>query len=440
MVPTTQYARRGDIHIAYQALGDGDRDLVYLPGIWSHLEHFWREPLYARLLERLASFSRLILLDTRGVGMSDRPGELPLLEQQVDDVLAVLDAVGSEQATIMGISQSGPLAVLFAATHPGRTAGLVLYGSYAAARRSEGYPWGRSPEWIEDYLDRMDREWGSGTDYDLVAPSHRSDDALRAWWASLERHSSAPGNAMAYLRAHSQDDVCALLGSISVPTLVLHRTDDPYRDVAHGRYLADHIPGARLGELPGGDHLPYLGDQDALLGEIETFLTGASDGAEADRVLATVLFTDIVGSTMHASELGDEAWRAVLDRHNGIVRDTLARYRGVEVNTAGDGFLARFDGPARAIRCALSLRDEVRRLGIEIRAGIHTGEIELMGDDIGGISVHIGARVATEAGPGEVLVSRTVKDLVAGSGISFTDRGLFSLKGIPDEWRLFAAA
>ncbi len=332
------------------------------------------------------------------------------------------------------------MAALFAAAHPERTAGLVLYGAYASAQRHEDYPWGRTAAWIEDYLDRMNAQWGFGTDFELVAPSYVDDAALRSWWAGLERHSSAPGNAMAYLRAHVQDDVRAVLPSISVPSLVLHRRDDVYRSVDQGRFIAEHLPGSRYVELPGKDHLPYLGDQDQLVAEIESFVTGSRAAAEPDRVLASVLFTDIVGSTELAGSLGDGAWHTLLDRHNGVVRAALSRFRGREVNTAGDGFIATFDGPARAIRCAMAIRDEVRPLGLEIRAGIHTGEVEIMGNDIAGIAVHIGARVSGKAEAGEVLVSRTVKDLVAGSGISFSDRGLHTLKGISDEWRLFAAS
>ncbi len=439
MPPRTRYAKSGDIHIAYQVSGSGSRDLVYLPGIWSHIEHIWREPMFARFLTRLASVSRLIMLDTRGTGLSDRAGELPLLEQQVDDTLGVLDAVGSEEAVVMGVSQSGPMAVLFAATHPARTSGLILYGAYATARESEAYPWGRSDQWIDEYMSRVDTEWGTGTDFDLVAPSYRADRVLRDWWSALERNSAAPGNALAYIRAHTQDDVRAVLPSIAVPTCVLHRTDDLYRNIEQGRWISEQIPEAKLVQLPGSDHLPYLGDQESVLAEIESFITGTRAAAEPDRVLATVLFTDIVGSTKLAADIGDQDWHTLLDRHHALVRAELARFRGAEINIAGDSFLATFDGPARAIHCALAIRDEVRSLGIDIRAGIHTGEVEVMGDDIGGIGVHIGARVSSEARSGEVLVSRTVKDLVAGSAITFVDRGLHHLKGVPDEWRLFAA-
>ncbi len=440
MLAITRYANSGGVHIAYQAIGDGPRDLVYLPGLWSHVEHLWRDPSMTRFLDGLASFSRLIILDTRGSGLSDRTAGFPLLEDQIDDVLAVMDAVGSEQATLFGVSQSGPLALLMAATHPDRVTQLVLYGSFATARVAEDHPWGRSKEWVEAYLKRANQEWGFGTDTDLVAPSRQGDPAFREWWARLERYSNAPGDAMAYIRSHSEDDVRAVLSAISVPTLVMHRRDDRYRPFELGQYVADHVPGAQLVELPGEDHLPYLGDTESILAGVEEFVTGSRTGRTAQRVLATVLFTDIVDSTGVASTLGDAKWMELLDQHNRLVREELAKFRGQEVNTAGDGFLATFDGPARAIDCAVSIRDALKHLDVHIRAGIHTGEIEVIGDDIGGIGVHIGARVAALAGVDEVMVSRTVKDLVAGSGTQFADRGNHQLKGIPEQWHLYSVS
>ena len=438
MVGATLYAKSGGgVHIAYQVHGTGSQDLVLLPGIWSHIEHVWREPSFARFLNRLAGFSRLIMLDTRGSGLSDRASSLPLLEDQIDDVIAVLDAVGSQRPVLLGISQSGPLAILLAAAHPARVSGLVLYGTYATALQGDDHPWGRSSEWIAEYVKTVDTEWGSGTDLAAVAPDLTDDKQFRAWWAELERYSNPPGNAMAYISAHSRDDVRPALPTISVPTLVLHRTRDPYRDIGTGRYLADRIPGAKLVELEGGTHLPYTGKAEAVLEEIEEFVTGSRSGGASDRVLATVLFTDIVGSTEMASDLGDRLWRDVLDRHYAVVREELLRFRGNEVVTTGDGILVRFDGPARAINAAVAIRDRLARLGVHIRAGVHTGEIELIGDDIGGIAVHIGARVAALAGAGEVLVSRTVKDLVTGADIQFEDRGMHRLKGIPDPWQLY---
>ena len=440
MSVTTQYAHRNDVHIAYQVIGDGDRDLVYLPGLWSHAEHVWRDPSFTGFLQGLSSFTRLILLDTRGAGLSDRSAGVPLLEEQIDDVLAVMDAVGSEQATLFGVSQSGPLATLMAASHPERVSSLVLYGTYATAVADEDVPWGRTAEWVESYLERAHREWGTGTDIDLVAPSKRTDPAFRQWWARLERYSNAPGDAMAYIRAHSQDDVRAVLPTISVPALVLHRRDDRYRPLQLGRFLAERIPGARLVELAGEDHLPYLGDPRSILSEVEEFVTGTRRRVVTDRVLATLLFTDIVDSTSKAAALGDNEWRMLLDRHNKVIREELERFRGKEVNTTGDGFLAMFDGPARAIECALAVRDHLEIFNVAIRAGVHTGEVEIMGSDIGGIAVHIGARVSALAGAGEVMVSRTVKDLVAGSGIGFEDRGSHRLKGVPDEWQLYVVS
>jgi len=440
MPVTTQYAHRNGVHIAYQVIGEGDQDLVYLPGLWSHAEHTWRAPSFAGFLQGLASFSRLILLDTRGAGLSDRAAGVPLLEEQIDDVLSVMDAVGSEQSTLFGVSQSGPLAALMAASHPERVGALVVYGTYATALVADDSPWGRTVEWIEAYLERADREWGTGTDIDLVAPSKRNDPGFRDWWSRLERYSNAPGDAMAYIHAHSQDDVRAVLPTISVPTLVLHRRGDHYRPVELGRYLGEHIPGARMVELAGEDHLPYLGDARSILAEVEEFVTGSRGEVTTDRVLATLLFTDIVDSTSKAAAIGDTEWRALLERHNDLVREELARFRGREVKTIGDGFLATFDGPARAIECALAARDRLKTLDIDIRAGVHTGEIELMGDDIGGIGVHIGSRVSAFAGSGEVMVSRTVKDLVAGSGIEFEDRGSQRLKGVPEEWKLYSVS
>ena len=440
MTPETRYAKSGDVHIAYQVVGSGPIDLVLIPGLFTHVEHQWEEPSFARFLTRLASFSRLIVFDARGAGLSDQAPELPPMEEQVDDLRAVLDAVGSSSAAIFGLSQAGPMAILFAASHPERTRGIVLYGTYASPRRQEGYPWGRSDEWMEDYGHQIDREWGSGVFLSQVAPSRVSDEPFRRWWGRYERLSHGPGNALAYFRMNAQLDVRAILPTIQVPTLVLHRRDDVFRDPGHSRYLAEHIPGAKLIELDGRDHLPFLGDADAILDEVEEFLTGVRPPPERDRVLATVMFTDIVGSTERASALGDRAWKELLERHYALVREQLQRYRGREIDTAGDGFLATFDGPARAVRCAMAIVAGMPDIGLEVRAGVHTGEIELMGTNVGGIAVHIGARVAALAGGGEVLVSGTVRDLVAGSGIEFVDRGEAALKGVPGVWRVFSVS
>jgi pimeloyl-ACP methyl ester carboxylesterase len=437
-VPTTRYVKSGDVHIAYQTVGDGPVDLVYLPGIFTHLEHQWEEPSFARFLHRLASFSRLILLDPRGIGLSDRAPELPILEQQMDDVLAVLDAVGSTRAVLVGVSQGGPMAMLFAATHPERTTGLILYGAYPTAKRDDEYPWGRSTAWTEEYHRQVDENWGTGSFLPQMAPTMAGDERFRAWWGRLERLAAGPGNALAYARMQIGSDVRPALKAIRVPTLILQRRDDAYRDRRNATYLAERIAGARLVELPGVDHLPYVGDADAVVGEVEEFVTGARGPVPVDRVLATLLFTDIVDSTKRAAEAGDARWRELLEAHHEAIRRELDRSRGREVDTAGDGFFATFDGPARAIRCAVAARDAVGELGLELRAGVHTGEVELGGPKATGLAVHICARIAGLARGGEVLVSGTVRDLVVGSGIEFDDRGEHELKGVPGSWQLFA--
>jgi class 3 adenylate cyclase len=436
--PQVHYAKSGDVHIAYQVIGSGAVDLAFIPGLFSNLDHNWEEPGFAAFLHRLAAFSRLIVVDPRGTGLSDRAQRHPPMEEQVDDLLSVLDAAGSRSAAFFGFSQAGPIALLFAATHPERTRALVLYATYATPVWHEDYPWGRSPEWLDEFDRRIEREWGTGFFLPQIAPSRVDDPAFRTWWARMERLSCGPGNAQAYYRVYSRIDLRSILPSIRVPTLVLQRDADVFRDPGHSQYLADHIPGARLVGLSGVDHLPYVGGADAILEEVQEFLTGVRTLPDHDRVLATVLFTDIVGSTDLASVLGDRKWKELLERHHELTRQALGAFRGVEIGTTGDGFLATFDGPARAIRCAEAIVDAVRGIGLEVRAGIHTGEIELMGDEVGGIAVHIGARVASMAGPSQVLVSGTVKDLVAGSGVEFEDRGSHALKGVPGRWRLFA--
>jgi pimeloyl-ACP methyl ester carboxylesterase len=438
MPPETRYARSGDVNIAYQVVGDAPRDLVLVPGWVSNVEVFWDDPRVARFLERLASFTRLILFDKRGTGLSDRVADLPTLETRMDDVRAVMDAVGSERAALYGYSEGGVMCALFAATYPLRTTALVMHGSYARLRHGPDYPLGRTPEaqraWIED----CQRGWGGPVGLDLRAPSLAGNDAARQWWARFLRLSASPAAAIALIRMNYEIDIRHVLPAIRVPTLLLHSVGDRAVEVDTGRYLAAHIAGAKYVELAGSDHLPWGEDADAILDEIEEFLTGVRHGPEPDRVLATVLFTDIVGATERAASLGDRRWRDVLEQHHAVVRRELGRFRGREVDTAGDGFLATFDGPARGIRCARALSDGVRTLGLEVRAGLHTGECEVMGDKLGGLAVHIGSRVAAAAGPGEVLVSSTVKDLVAGSGLRFQDRGLQPLKGVPGEWRLYA--
>ena len=438
-IPETRYVRSGGAYIAYRIIGGGPVDLVMLSGGFSHVELQLEEPSFARFLGRLASFCRLIILDVRGTGLSDKTMNLPTLEEQVDDVLAVLDAAGSERAALFGLSQGGVLASLFAAAHPDRATALILFGTCARLTRTDGYPYGRTPEEVERYLQITEQGWGHGVALPFLAPTMAGDEAFKRWFAKLERQGASPGNMLAVLRLHRDVDIRQVLPAIHVPALVLHRAGDAYREVGHGRYLAAHIPGAKYVELPGRDHLAYVGDQDAVLDEVEEFLTGVRRGPEPDRVLATVLFTDIVGSTERAVAAGDRSWRDLLDRHNTLVRRELDHFRGREVDTAGDGFLATFDGPARAIRCARQVAEKVPGLGLELRSGLHTGEIELAGEHIRGLAVHIGARVVSLAGPGEVLVSSTVKDLVAGSGIVFEDRGEHTLKGVPGTWRIYIA-
>jgi class 3 adenylate cyclase len=436
----TRYARSGDVHIAFQTVGEGGLDLVLLPGAFSHVEHQWEEPSFDRFLHRLASFSRLIVLDVRGSGLSDRAAELPLLEEQVDDVLAVLDAVGSERPALFGLSQGGGLAMLFAAAHPARTSALILFGAYARSTWADDFSWGRTPEDYDELMRLADEGWGHGVFLPLVAPSVANDESFKVWWAKQERLAGSPGAILAFLRQQREVDVRHVLPAIQAPTLVIQRREDAYRRVEHGRDLAERIPAATYVELPGRDNLPYVGDQDAVLDEVQEFLTGVRHAAEPERVLATVLFTDIVGSTARAAELGDSAWRDLVERHNAAVRRELERSRGREVDTAGDGFLATFDGPARAVRAAHAIAERVRELALDVRIGLHTGEVELVGDRLRGIAVHIGARTAALARPGEVLVTSTVKDLVAGSGIEFEDRGARTLKGVPGRWRIFRVA
>ena len=437
--PKTQYAKSGDLHIAYQVMGTGPLDLVFVPGFVSHLEYQWEHPESARFLERLSSFSRLIRFDKRGTGLSDRVGGIPTLEQRMDDVRAVMDAVGSERAALFGVSEGGPMSLLFAATYPERTSALVLYGSYARRAWAPDHPFGRTGEEMGRIIETMEREWGGPVGVEIWVPSMAGDERFRHWWANYLRLAGSPGTAVSVMRMNMEIDVRHVLPAVRVPTLVIHRTGDRLTRVEQGRYLAERIPAARLAELPGDDHVPFF-NSDQIIDEVEEFLTGTRHATEADRVLATVLFTDIVGSTERAAALGDRKWRELVEGYYLLARRELTRFRGREVDTAGDGFFASFDGPARAVRCAEAIAAGVRSLGIEIRAGLHTGECEVIGDKVGGIAVHIGARVASLARAGEVLVSSTVKDLVAGSGISFEDRGTQTLKGVPGEWRLFAVA
>ena len=440
MVPETKYARSGNLHIAYQIAGEGPPDLVFVHGWISHIEHLWEEPSVARFLQRLASFSRLILLDKRGTGLSDPVplDKLPTLEERMDDVRAVMDAAHSERAALLGTSEAGALNLLFAATHPERTAALILLNSYARLAWGEDYPWGIRTNDAQGLLQGIEEGWGKGVAFEALVASQSDNTPMRNWWARYQRRAASPGAAVELLRRAYDTDTRSVLSSISVPTLILHRAGDPFTGPEHSRYLAAHIRGAKYVELSGVDHLFFAEDADRLLAEIQEFLTGVREGAGSERVLATVLFSDIVGSTEHAARVGDGRWRDLLDAYYGLVRRELARFRGREIDTAGDGLFATFDGPARAIRCGCAIREAVRELGITVRIGLHTGECEVMGPKVGGIAVHIGARVAAAAEPNEVLVSSTVRDLVAGSGLRFEERGVHVLKGVPGEWRLFA--
>jgi pimeloyl-ACP methyl ester carboxylesterase len=438
-LPETHYARSSDVHIAYQVVGNGPRDIVYVPGFISHLDLYWESPRLARVLGRLSSFARLILFDKRGTGLSDRMGAMPTLEERMDDVRAVMDAVASKQAGLIGNSEGGPLSILFAATYPQRTSALVLCGSYARRMWAPDCPWGRTEEQFDEFLKLVEEKWGQGDALARYFDPNRISAEYKRFLGRVERTSASPGAARSLLRMNAEIDVRHLLPSVNVPTLVLHRVGDPMVAIGNGRELAARIRGAKYVELAGDDHVIQEGDADAILDEIEIFLTGVRRGPEPDRVLATVLFTDIVDATTRVVEIGDHAWKEVLAQHHFVVRKQLDRYRGREIDTAGDGFLAAFDGPARAVRCAQAISDGVKPLGISIRAGVHTGECEIMGEKLGGIAVHIGSRIASLATAGEVLVSSTVRDLVAGAGIRFEPRGSHILKGVPGEWTLLAA-
>jgi class 3 adenylate cyclase len=440
MAPVTRYARSGDLHIAYQVVGDGPIDLIYVPSWISQAEAYWEEPIVARYFGRLASFSRLIMFDRRGSGMSDPVPTAPTLEEQIDDVVAVMDAAGSERAAVFALLEGGAMASLFAATHPDRTTALVLYEAQPRMSWAPDYDWAMRSEDREEYVRNGGLEtWGDGSRLVSLSPSSAGNPRLIEWFGRFERLAASPGWAAKLMLMNSQVDVRAVLPSIQAPTLVMHRADDQFIDIRHSRYLAEHIAGARFVVLPGNDTL--FGDDSAELDEVEEFLTGARQAPDSERILATVMFADIVDSTRRAAELGDRRWRELLEAMEGGVARELQRYRGRTVKTMGDGFLATFDGPARAIRCATAIRDAARaNYGLEVRTGLHTGEIELIGDDVGGIAVHIGARVGGIAAGGEVLVSGTVKDLVVGSGIEFEDRGERELKGVPGAWRLWAVA
>jgi pimeloyl-ACP methyl ester carboxylesterase len=433
MHPITHYAKSGSVHIAYQVFGEGP-DLVMAPGFVSHIENYWDDPRFARWLKRLGSFCRVVLFDKRGTGLSDRVPNLPAMDERMDDVRAVMDAVKIERAAQFGISEGGSLATLFAATHPERTQSLTLYGAFARFLH-----WIPDDEGFDSLMSYIDQDWGSGQSLPNFAPTKANDPAIRQWWGKFERLGASPSAAIALMRMNREIDISGILHSIKVPTLVIHLTGDTLVSVEGGRELAANIPRARLVEIPGIDHLPWLDAGDRIVTEMEEFLTGSRSMAVADRVLATVVFTDIVDSTKRADTKGDSGWRDLLEAHNKTVRRELERFRGNEVKTLGDGFLVTFDGPARAIHCAGAIRDSLHRLDLPVRIGVHTGEVELADNDVRGIAVHIASRVAHIGSADDVLVSRTVKDLVAGSGIKFEDLGSHALKGIPEAWQIYRA-
>ena len=442
VAPQTHYARSGRLNIAYQVVGEGPRNLVLVPGWVSHVEFAWELPPLARFLDRLASFARLIVFDKRGTGLSDRvpDADLPGLDERMEDLRAVMDATETKSAALFGFSEGGNLAMTFAAAHPSRVDALVTFGVFAKRIWSPDYPWAPTPEARAKEYEYIEREWGGMMDLSSIMPSMIHDVEFGKRVATYLRRSASPGAAVSLLKMNTQIDVRHLLPVIKAPTLVMHRAGDRDTNIEEGRYIAARIPGARFVELAGEDHLPWIGDSDVVADEIAEFLTGARLPSDVDRVLATVLFTDIVGSTEQLARMGDRAWRERLAEHHAVARQEIARWRGREINTAGDGFFAVFDGPARAIRCALALHERLSRLAISIRAGLHTGEVTMSNDDVGGIAVHIGARVAASAGAGETLVSSTVKDLVVGADLAFADRGVTPLKGVPGEWRLYAVA
>lgn len=439
MRPTVRYADSSGLSIAWSQVGHGPFDIAFVPGFVSHQELLWDEPRVAGFFQRLASFSRVILWDKREQGLSDRIGRPPTLEDSMNDLHAVLDAAGSDRPMVLGISEGGPMALLFAATYPDRVDRLAVYGSWSRLMRAPDYPDGLPPRVLDHLGRRLVDEWGGPAALDEFAPSVVDEPGFRDWWGRLLRSGASPRAAAQLLALYRDIDVRGILGSITRPALVLHRSGDRMIRPTHGRYLGQHIPGAGYVELAGDDHLAFVGDAGAVLDEIQLFATGERPERVPDRVLATVLFEDIVASTERAAALGDARWRQLLAAHDRAVGGAVERTGGRVVKHLGDGTLAVFDGPARAVRAAVAMRDEARALGLEVRVGVHTGELERIGDDVAGIAVHIGARVAAAAAPGEVLVSRTVTDLVAGSGLSFAPRGEHELKGVPGRWALAAA-
>jgi class 3 adenylate cyclase len=436
--PVARYAKSGDLNIAYVVEGDQPLDLVWIPPWISQVEYLWAEESLSRVMDRLKTFARVITFDRRGSGLSDPLAGAPTLEEQMDDVIAVMDAAGCERAAIVGTLEGGPMAAMFAATYPDRVRALVLYATFARATWAPGYEFAWPAEERQKHMDLAIEHWGEGMVPAGVAPTLTSDPEFMEWAGRLERLAASPATIKRIFDLIGEFDVRDVLPSIRVPTLVLHRRGDTFLKIDHSLYIAEHIPGAKFVELEGSDNMFSIGDSEALIGEVEEFLTGERHRVEADRMLATVLFTDICNSTEHAARMGDRGWRYMLERHDALFRRSLERHRGKEVKHMGDGFMATFDGPARAIRCAADHSESVASLGLEVRAGLHTGELEVLNGDLGGLAVHIAARVMDRAGPCEVMVSSTVKDLVVGSGISFEERGAHELRGVPGEWRLFS--
>ena len=439
-IPETMYAKSGNVNIAYQVVGDAPLDLVFVMGWVSHLEYFWKEPSFARFLQRLSSFARLILFDKRGTGLSDRVpnNELPTLEQRMDDVRAVMDAAGSERAALIGVSEGGPMCSLFAATYPEKTLALVMIGTYAKRVRDDDYPWAPTAEERQHFFNEMREHWGGPVGLEERAPSVASDPQFRDWWATYLRMGASPGAALALTEMNAAIDVRKVLPTIRVPTLVIHRTGDECLKIEEGRYVAKHIPGAKLVELPGNDHLPFVGDQESILEEVEEFLTGVRHQREPDTVLATILYMRIVNSDEHMARLGNDRWDELLRRLRTHIQKEIEWFRGREVDMVGDRPLAIFDGPARAIRAACAISQYASRLDIKMRAGLHTGECEMSDGQVTGLATQVCLEVANLAGPDQILVSSTVKDLVAGSGVNFTESGTRTFAGLPGEWRLFA--
>jgi pimeloyl-ACP methyl ester carboxylesterase len=440
MRPETQYTSVGDISIAYQVIGDGPFDLLYAPGWLSNLEYAWESPHYTDFFTKIARFCRLLIFDKRGTGLSERDVGFPTLEQRTEDIVAVLDAIGSQETALFGVSEGGNMAAVFAATYPERTRALVLTGTAARGSWAPDYPWRPKLEEVEQEIEDLRLNWGKPFSLDVAAPSMANDEAAKKWLGAYLRNAASPKTAELITRLHAQIDIREVLPTISCPTLVINRENDAWGPADEARYIANLMPNATLKLIPGSDHLPWYGDQDRIVGEIEEFLTGQRDTASSERVLLTVLMTDIVGSTERVADLGDSTWRALLDQHDAIVQRRVQAFGGQTINNTGDGFITAFPGPTRAIQCAEAIGADVARLDLRIRAGVHTGECERRGSDLGGLAVHIAARILEHAPPGEILVSGTVKDLTVGSGLAMKPAGTQSLKGVPGDWPLYLAS